>query len=111
MTVAPTHRRRGVARALLEAELRTAFGDDWELARAVFEDGFSSGYDGSEVELYDWVLGECGGRRVGFSWDGPPGGTGFAVFAPDPVAFRERLRLLADGLARGVEKLDALVTR
>jgi predicted acetyltransferase len=107
VTVAPTHRRRGIARALLEGELRAAAGQGLPLAGLTVSEttiygrygfGAASFADDTEIET----------RRV--RWTGPdaPGRLRFvepAQLLPDALRIQDAVRAFQPGAVRYDEHL------
>jgi len=87
VTVAPTHRRRGIARALLEGELRAAAAAGLPLAGLTVSETTIYGRYGFGAATFADVT-EIETRRV--RWTGPD--------APGRVRFVEPSRLLPDAL-------------
>ena len=87
VTVAPTHRRRGIARALLEGELRAAAAAGLPLAALTVSETTIYGRYGFGAATFADVM-EIETKRV--RWTGPD--------APGRVRFVEPSRLLPDAL-------------
>lgn len=103
VTVAPTHRRKGIARALLEAELRTAASLGLPLATLTVSESTIYGRFGFAPAAFANEL-TINTRRA--AWTGPtsPGRLHFistADFRAELPALHERIR------ATGVGQLDA----
>ncbi|CAN5521340.1 GNAT family N-acetyltransferase [soil metagenome] len=99
VTVSPTHRRRGIARALLEAELRTAVELDVPVAiLTVTEATIYGRYGfGAAVMSADWTIDTKRAR-----WDGPEasGSLGFvepATLLTEGYDLVQRVRLQTPG--------------
>jgi predicted acetyltransferase len=87
VTVAPTHRRRGVARALLESELRTAAAEGVPMAGLTVSESTIYGRYGFGAATFADIT-EIETKRV--RWSGPD--------APGRVRFVEPTALLPDAL-------------
>ncbi len=103
VTVAATHRRRGIARALLEGELRTAAALGLPMAMLTVSESTIYGRFGFAPAAFaaDWTIDT---RRV--SWSGPaaPGRVEFldvADYREQLPALRDRLRLESPGEIEG----------
>ncbi|GAA4186440.1 GNAT family N-acetyltransferase [Gryllotalpicola kribbensis] len=99
VTVAPTHRRRGIARALLESELRTAAADGQPIAGLTASEATLYGRYGFGVATFGETT-EIETARV--RWTGPdaPGRTRFAdpaALLPEALAIIDRLRAVQPG--------------
>ncbi len=99
VTVAPTHRRQGIARALLEAELRTAKAQGIPLAILTVSESTIYGRFGFAAGAFATSL-TIDTRRA--RWTGPtaPGNVRFIEitdFRQDVAAMHERLRLSSPG--------------
>jgi predicted acetyltransferase len=103
VTVAPTHRRKGIARALLEAELRTAAGMGIPLATLTVSESTIYGRFGFAPAAFASEL-TIDKRRV--SWTGPSA-PGRVQFISIP-GFRAGIAGLHDRIrSTGVGQLDA----
>ncbi|GAA4165252.1 GNAT family N-acetyltransferase [Gryllotalpicola daejeonensis] len=112
VTVAPTHRRRGIARALLESELRTAAAEGVPIAGLTASEtvlygryGFGVATIGENTEIET--------KRV--RWTGPdaPGRTRFvdpAALLPDALAIIDRARAVQPGGIRYDDFMVGLAT-
>jgi predicted acetyltransferase len=98
VTVAPTHRRRGIARALLEAELRSAVAGDVPLAMLTVSEATLYGRYGfaPAAPAATWVIDT---KRAG--WRGP-GRSGRVDFVA-----RDTWREIAPGLHEEVRRRSA----
>lgn len=102
VTVAPTHRRRGVARDLLEGELRTAAALGMPMAMLTVSESTIYGRFGFAPAAFagDWTIDT---RRV--RWSGPvPTGSdgrveylGIAQYRDQLAALHDRIRLASPG--------------
>ncbi len=109
VTVAPTHRRRGIARGLLEAELRTAASAGLALATLTVSEstiygrfGFAPAAFATEVTINT--------RRA--RWTGPevPGRLHFITaqeFRAQIPALHDRIRAAGTGTSSGAGQIDA----
>lgn len=105
VTVAPTHRRRGIARAMLTSELRTAAAAGFAVAGLTVTEatiygrwGFSPAAWASDVVIDT--------RRAAFTGPVAPGRLDFVARETLPVrleALHERIRVLRPGSVRGWE--------
>ena len=96
VTVAPTHRRRGVARDLLEGELRTAAALGVPMAMLTVSESTIYGRFGFAAAAFatDWTIDT---RRV--RWSGPvPGTSGGRVEYVSVAQYRDELPALHDRL-------------
>jgi predicted acetyltransferase len=103
VTVAPTHRRRGIARNLLEGELRTAAANGMPMAMLTVSESTIYGRFGFAPAAFaaDWTIDT---RRVRWSGPAPSGRVellSVAAYREQLPALRERLRLESPGEIEG----------
>lgn len=99
VTVSPTHRRRGIARALLEAELRTAVSLDVPVAiLTVTEATIYGRYGfGASVMSADWTIDTKRARWIGPEASGSLGFVEPASLLSDGYELVQRVRLQTPG--------------